>query len=84
VRLLTSRDGVGVGGGDQQPEVIRLAVALDQLAAEIGADRSHDLLHAIELGGGEHRMPVLCVEHQVGVDRKDASGDLDGWSHLVA
>jgi hypothetical protein len=55
-----------------------LAVApQDQLAAEIGADRSYDLLHAIGLGGVEHRMPVLCQEHQEGVECKDASRGLD-------
>ena len=43
-----------------------------QFAAEVLTDRPHDRLHAVQVDGGEHRMPVLRHENQVGVQRKYA------------
>jgi hypothetical protein len=53
------------GEGDEQVEVLASPLNSTSSQRKIGADHSHDLLHAIELGGGEHRS-----RYQVGVERK--------------
>src|SRR5512132_1521349 len=62
----------GWGKVDEQVDVLGLAVELDQFAAEVLTDRPHDRLHAVQVDGGEHRMPVLRHENQVGVQRNYA------------
>src|SRR5512132_1798807 len=62
----------GWGKVDQQVDVLGLAVELDQFAAEVLTDRPHDRRHAVQVDGGEHRMPVLRHENQVGVQRNYA------------
>ena len=52
--------------------MLGLAVELDQVAAEVLTDRPHDRLHAVQVDGGEHQMPVLGHENQVGVQRNYA------------
>jgi IS605 OrfB family transposase len=69
---LTSRASAAVGEVDEQVTVLRPAVDLGQLAPEVGADRPHDRLHAIQMRGGEHQMAVLRHKHQVGVQREYA------------
>ncbi len=56
---------------DQEVDVVVLAVELDQLAFEVGADGPHDLFHARQVGVLENLVPVLRHENQVGV--KDES-----------
>ncbi|GLZ15335.1 hypothetical protein Acsp04_55700 [Actinomadura sp. NBRC 104425] len=48
-------------------DVVALAVELGQLALEVCAHVPHDLLHALQVSAGEHRMPELGNENQVGV-----------------
>jgi putative transposase len=43
------------------------AVELGQLGAEVGADIPHDLLHAPQVRGGEHAVPVFGYENQMRV-----------------
>ncbi len=40
--------------GDEQAHVVGLAVELDQLGAQVGADLAHGVLAAGEHGAGEH------------------------------
>ncbi|GLZ13808.1 hypothetical protein Acsp04_40430 [Actinomadura sp. NBRC 104425] len=46
--------------------VVGLAVELGQFALEVRADVAHDLLHALQMRAGEHRMPELGHENQKG------------------
>ncbi|MBB4743057.1 hypothetical protein BJY16_006516 [Actinoplanes octamycinicus] len=56
---------------DQQVHVIVLAVELDQLCLEVGADVAHDRLHPNLVLVGEHLVSELRHENQVDVHRKD-------------
>ena len=51
----------------QQVDVVVLAVELHQLGFEVLADGPHDLFAARQVGVGEHLVPVLRHENQVGV-----------------
>jgi hypothetical protein len=79
LRILTAGTAPPSGDSDEQVQVLASPAELDQLAAETGADRSHDRLHAIELGGGED-----WSRYQVRVEAKDAGRDLGGWARPVA
>ena len=55
------------GIGDEQVDVLRLPVALHQVATEVSADRLKDVFQPGQVGVGEDRMAVLRHENQVGV-----------------
>jgi hypothetical protein len=65
------RAGDGDGGRDvhQQVDVPRCPVELGEFAAEVRAHVWHDLLHALQLPGAEHLVPVL--------------GDGNGWVRVL-
>ncbi|BCJ75756.1 hypothetical protein CS0771_53000 [Catellatospora sp. IY07-71] len=52
--------------------VVVLAVELDQLGLEVGADVAHDLFHPGQVPVAEHLVPELRHEDQVDVHRKNA------------
>ena len=56
----------------EQVDVVVLAVELDQLAFEVGADGPHDLFHARQVGVLEDLVPVLRHENQVCVRNEGA------------
>jgi hypothetical protein len=53
-------------------DVVVFAVELGQLGFEVGADRSHDLLHAVEMLVSEHLVPELRHENQMGMQDENA------------
>ncbi|MBA8826397.1 hypothetical protein FHX42_003773 [Saccharopolyspora lacisalsi] len=47
--------------------MVVLAVELGQFGLEVGTHSAHDLFAPVQVGAGEHRMPVLRDENQVRV-----------------
>jgi len=65
LRLLTSRDTTTLGGWlTSRCTWLGLAVELDQVGLEVGADGPHDLFHALEVPVGEGVVPVLRDGHE--------------------
>jgi hypothetical protein len=53
--------------------MVRRAIELGQFAFEVAAHVPDDLFHALPVPRGEHRMPVLGDENQVGVRGEHAA-----------
>ncbi|GAA4920446.1 hypothetical protein GCM10023405_50350 [Streptomonospora salina] len=53
-------------------DVLARAVGLHRIGRDVGAHRPHDLLHAVKVGVGEHRMPVLRNENRVRMQNGNA------------
>jgi hypothetical protein len=70
---LTSREIATVGGKfTSRVHVLGLALELGQLRAEVREYVPHDLLHAVQVPGSAHPVPVPGHERQVDVQDEHA------------
>ena len=73
MRLLASRE-IATAGGKFTSWCTWFASPLNSASSqhEVRAYVPHDVLHALQVGGGEYPVPVLGDEHQVGMQDKHA------------